>query len=73
MLLVENLLRAWKPWSARYLMGENAARFLTGVELEDVGFTRSTAAAGATLVAYAALAAVVAVVTFWRRDLATSS
>jgi hypothetical protein len=72
-LLVENLLRAWKPWSARYLMGENAARFLTGVELEDVGFTRSTVAAAATLVTYVAVAALVAVVTFWRRDLASAT
>ena len=72
-LLVENLLRAWKPWSGRFLLGENAARFITGMELENVEFSRSTVAAAATLVTYVALAAVVAVVTFRRRDLASAS
>jgi ABC-2 family transporter protein len=73
MMLFENLLRAWKPWSARYLLGENGARFIVGVELEDVDFTRSTTAAALTLVGYATLTATIAIVTFWRRDLASAS
>jgi len=70
-ILVENLLRAWKPWTGRFLLGENTARFVNGVELPDVEFTRSTVSAGLTLVFYAALMAAVAVGSFWRRDLAS--
>ena len=73
MMIFENLVRAWKPWSARYLLGENGARFIVGVELEDVPFTRSTTAAALTLVFYATLVATAAVVSFWRRDLASPS
>ena len=71
-ILVENLLRAWKPWSSRFLLGENAARFITGSELEDVTFTRSTGAAGLTLVGYVILIAAVGLVSFWRRDVAST-
>ncbi|HET6968901.1 MAG TPA: ABC transporter permease [Ornithinibacter sp.] len=72
LLLVENLVRAWKPWSGRYLLGENGARFITGAELEGLPFETSTVAAGITLGAYAALAVALAVATFWRRDLAAA-
>ena len=34
MLIFENLVRAWKPWSARFLIGENGAMFITGADLE---------------------------------------
>jgi ABC-type transport system involved in multi-copper enzyme maturation permease subunit len=73
MLVFENLVRAWKPWSARYLLGENGAVFITGAQVEGLPFTPSTTAAALTLVGYAALMAAVAVVSFWRRDLATVS
>ena len=71
MLFFENLVRAWKPWSGRYLLGENGALFITGGGVDGLPFSRSATAAALTLVSYAALMAAIAVVSFWRRDLAT--
>jgi len=62
-------VRAWKPWSGRYLLGENGALFITGDAVDGLPFTRSATAAALTLVTYATLMAAVAVVSFWRRDL----
>jgi ABC-type transport system involved in multi-copper enzyme maturation permease subunit len=73
MLVFENLVRAWKPWSARYLIGENGAVFITGADLETAPFSRSTMTAGLTLASYVAVLTVIAVVSFWRRDLASPS
>jgi hypothetical protein len=73
MIIFENLLRAWKPWAARFLLGENGAVFVTGANLESREFARSTLAAGCTLTAYAGAVAFVAVAAFWRRDLAAAS
>jgi hypothetical protein len=72
LVIVENLLRTWKPWSGRFLLGENGAVFVTGADLTDEAFSRSTISAGLTLVAYVSAVALVAVAGFWRRDLATS-
>ena len=70
LLIFENLLRAWKPWTGRFLVGENGAIFVTGADLEHEAFTRSTTTAGLTLLGYVVVTAVIAVATFWRRDLA---
>ena len=73
MMIFENLLRAWKPWVGRFLIGENSAIFVSGAKLEDEMFSRSTSTAGLTLLGYVLVLAVLAVATFWRRDLASSS
>ena len=73
LLIVENLLRAWKPWTGRFLVGENGAIFVSGGDLHTESFTRSTTTAGLTLLGYVLLTALLAVATFWRRDLASSS
>jgi hypothetical protein len=73
LLIFENLLRAWKPWTGRFLVGENGAIFVSGANLDTETFTRSTTTAGLTLLGYVTVTALVAVATFWRRDLASSS
>ena len=71
MMLFENLVRAWKPWTGRFLLGENSVMFLGGGNVEGAPFERSTATALLTLAGYVAVAAVASVVSFWRRDLAS--
>ncbi|MFL6204923.1 MAG: hypothetical protein ACJ739_06200 [Acidimicrobiales bacterium] len=73
LLIIENLLRAWKPWTGRFLVGENGAIFVSGADLHTEDFTRSTTTAGLTLLGYVLVTALAAVATFWRRDLASSS
>jgi hypothetical protein len=73
MMIFENLLRAWKPWVGRFLVGENGAIFVSGAKLDTETFTRSTTTAGLTLLGYVLVVAVLAVGTFWRRDLASAS
>ena len=73
LIIVENLLRALKPWTARFLLGENGAVFVSGADLTTESFTRSTAAAGLTLTAYVAIVALVAAASFWSRDLAVAT
>lgn len=72
MMIFENLLRAWKPWTTRLLLGENGAILITGDDLATASFSRSTLAAGLTLCAYVGGVALVAVASFWRRDLASA-
>lgn len=73
LMIGENLVRAWKPWSSRFLLGENSAIFVTGADLATASFTRSTLTAALTLTGYAALAGILAVTSFARRDLASAS
>jgi hypothetical protein len=73
LIIFENLVRAWKPWTSRFLLGENGAVFATGADLATESFSRSTLAAGLTLTTYATAVALVAVACFWRRDLASAS
>lgn len=72
LMIFENLVRAWKPWSSRFLLGENGAIFVTGADLLTASFTRSTLTAALTLTGYAAFAALLAVASFARRDLASA-
>lgn len=71
-MVVESIVHAWKPWAGRFLVGANGAVFVTGRDLDDAPFTRSTVTAGLTLLGYAALAGIAAVVTFRRRDIAST-
>jgi hypothetical protein len=73
LVIFENLVRAWKPWSSRFLLGPNGAVFVTGANLDTESFTRSTLAAALTLTAYAATVGLIAVASFWKRDVASSS
>ena len=73
LMVVENIVHVWKPWAARFLVGPNGAVFVTGTgPRRRAEFSRSTATAGLTLLAYTCLAGAVAVVTFRRRDLAST-
>ena len=53
LMVVENIVHAWKPWAARFLLGPNGAVFVTGRDLDTAEFSRSTATAGLTLLGYA--------------------
>lgn len=72
LMIVENLVRVWKPWITRFLLGENAAIFVTATDLQTASFTRSTVASVLTLAGYATFAALIAVASFARRDLASA-
>lgn len=68
----ESLVRSLRPGSARFLVGENGAVFLTGADLEGASFTRAPVVAAATLLGYAGLVAVLAAVRFRRADIAAT-
>lgn len=72
LLVGENLLRAWKPWTGRWLFGENATIFLTWDQLDGVGFSRGPLTATTTLAAYLAVLAAAAVASLRARDVASS-
>ena len=66
----ENILRAWKPQQARWLLGENATIFLTGRRLRGVPYERPVALATVTLVGYALAIAAAAALSLRNRDVA---
>jgi ABC-type transport system involved in multi-copper enzyme maturation permease subunit len=72
MLAGENILRAWKPWAAQWLVGENAAAFLTGQELVMLTGRRTPGTAGFLLLGYVTTAVVAAVVLFRARDITSA-
>ena len=73
LMVVENIVHAWKPWAARFLLGPNGAVFVSGADLETEQFTRSTTTAGLTLLGYVVVIGSVAVATFRQRDLASAA
>lgn len=72
LMVVENIVHAWKPWAARFLLGPNGAVFISDARLETEEWTRSSTTAGLTLLAYAVAISVVATLVFRRRDLAST-
>lgn len=70
LVVFENIVRALKPWTLRFLLGFNGAIFGSGQNDTTQDFTRSTLAAGLTLLGYVAAAVIVAVALFRRRDVA---
>lgn len=70
LVIGENILRAWKPQQARWLLGENATIFLTGRRLEGVPYERPVALATVTLVGYALAIAAAAALSLRNRDVA---
>lgn len=72
LVVFENMARAWKPWSGRFLLGENGAIFGSGADLSTEPFSRSTVAAGLTLLVYVLVLGTVAVTTFVRRDVGSA-
>ncbi|GIU90518.1 MAG: hypothetical protein KatS3mg010_1617 [Acidimicrobiia bacterium] len=69
-LAVEGTIRSLKPGIARFLIGENVAIVVPWSPISDAPFERGPLLASATLVAYLAVTALVAGVTFVRRDVA---
>lgn len=70
LVIGENILRAWKPNQARWLLGENATIFLTGRQLDGVSYERPVAVATVTLVGYTAAIAAAAALSLRNRDVA---
>lgn len=66
----EAVIRAWKPTMARWLLGENAAIFLTGRRLQGAPFDRPVVVAAVTLLGIAAGLVVLAAATLRGRDVA---
>lgn len=66
----EAVIRAWKPMMARWLLGENAAIFLTGRRLQGAPFDRPVVLAAVTLVGIAGGLVVLAAATLRARDVA---
>lgn len=67
LLIVENLIRGFRPQWGPWLLGDNTAAFLGGAE-DQVIFGRSTAEAGAVIALYAAVALLAGWLFFRRRD-----
>jgi ABC-type transport system involved in multi-copper enzyme maturation permease subunit len=66
-VIVENLVRGLRPQWERWLMGDNAAVFITG-RSADLSFERTVMQAGLILGAYAAALLVIAAAVFRARD-----
>jgi ABC-2 type transport system permease protein len=71
--VIEQLVRAVRPASARWLWGENLGTILTWHQLPDVDFARGPALAAATLLVYAGVIAGLAALSFQRRDVTGAS
>ena len=72
LMVGENIVRAWKPWLTRWLIGENSATVLLGAAPDGAPFHRGFGLALATMVLYVGLVAVAAVSTFRARDSAAA-
>ena len=72
-LIAEGLIRGYKPGLARWLITENVATVVPWSAITDARFERGPGTALATLVLYLLIAAVVAAVTFTRRDIAAAT
>jgi hypothetical protein len=68
--VLEQVVRAWKPWLGQWLISENVALFLMGRPVEGLPFTRSTVTAAVTVVVYVGAVAALATALFRRRDIA---
>jgi hypothetical protein len=66
--VLENMLRAFRPNWARWLLGENAALFLVGREQAGIAFDSSPTRAIVTLLAYVLILLSGALMVFRRRD-----
>jgi hypothetical protein len=73
LVVVENVVRAWKPWTSRFLVTTNAARFLANHDLWAEPFRRSSTTAAATLLGVVVAAGAAAALVFRRRDVGTSA
>jgi hypothetical protein len=73
MAVVEPLVRGWKPRLAPHLIGENLTIVLTWAQLDTETFTRPELLAMLVLGVYCGAIAVIAAVSFVRRDIAGTS
>lgn len=71
--ILESAVRGLWPDRARWLIGENAAIFLAGQDLDNISFTRGAPLAAVTLCLYTVAAVTGAIVVFHRRDIAGST
>lgn len=71
--VVENLVRAVAPSTQPWLWAENLGIVFTWAQLDGESFTRSPGLALATVSVYVAVVAIVAAVTFRRRDVAATT
>ncbi|MBA2312623.1 MAG: ABC transporter permease subunit [Actinobacteria bacterium] len=67
--IVENLVRGLRPQWARWMVGDNAGRFILAGELTFPPIERTTLEAGALIALYALVFLLIAVAFFNRRDL----
>ena len=69
-LVIEGLIRGYRPGLARWLVTENVATVVPWAKIDSVEFDRGPGLALTTLVVYLLAAAVVATLSFTRRDIA---
>lgn len=72
-LIIEGLIRGYKPGLARFLVAENVVTVVSWARIDDVEFDRGPVLALSTLTFYLGAIAVVAGLTFWRRDVAAAT
>ena len=72
-VILEGVIRGFKPGLARFLWGENMTLILTWAQLDNVRFTRGPLVALVTLVIYMSLIVAAATLVFRRRDVASTS
>ena len=69
LVVFEGILRGWKPWTQRWLVGNNAASFVEG-HAPRTSIGRGATAAGVLLVVYAVVLSAAAIALFRQRDVA---
>jgi hypothetical protein len=72
-LLVEGLIRGYKPHLAKHLVTENVVTFVGWAQIDNVDYHRGPVTALVALVVYTGLAVGAAAVTFKRRDVAAAT
>jgi hypothetical protein len=72
-VIIEGMIRGFKPGLARFLWGENMTIILTWAQIENVSFRRGPLLALVTITLYASAIGVLATLAFRRRDVTSAS